>query len=66
MGLINPRPAMRGREERKVTSTLQAHDALMNEIAAAGVDRGEASNIAFAIVTSAKARKAIWRRKAVS
>jgi hypothetical protein len=63
MGIINPRPAMRCREERNIKATLAKHAEIWKEIYEAGVPMGKASQIAFDIVNTSAKRKKIWRAR---
>jgi hypothetical protein len=63
MGIVNPRPAMRAGEERRLRSTLQQHQELRTQIREAGAEDSVASKIAFDIVTTHAKRKAIWGAK---
>ena len=61
MGIINPRPAMRSREELLVRHALDLHAFLADMLTDTGMDRFIASRIAFNIVTTSKKRMKIWR-----
>jgi hypothetical protein len=61
MGIINPRPAMRRGEERRVKNVLERHAFLWHLMASQGVDHDEASHIAYTLVRTSKARQRIWR-----
>jgi hypothetical protein len=63
MGIVNPRPAMRAREERDLVATLRKHDELRRMIREAGIEDADASNIAFNIVSTRTARLKLWRKK---
>jgi hypothetical protein len=63
MGIINPRPAMRAREERNLRSTLGLHQMLRIMMREAGATDKDASKMAFDIIVSRAARKKIWRIK---
>jgi hypothetical protein len=62
MGIIVPRPAMRRREARRIKSALERHLEIMFILELGGVSHTFSSEIAFNIVTTSKARKAIWHR----
>lgn len=47
MGLINPRPAMRGRERRTTENKLRLHSEFMGRLEAEGMSHEEASRKAF-------------------
>lgn len=55
MGIVNPRPAMRCREERRVRNVLAKHHKLMTALEAEGMTREEASKKAYGIITRKKA-----------
>jgi hypothetical protein len=66
MGIVNPRPAMRSREERGIREKLAHHAAMLKLIlnAADGfIDPALASSEAARITGSRKGRKTIWRTK---
>ena len=63
MGIANPRPAMRSREERKVYSNLDRFAVLGKLMTDSGMHLLDASTIAFNIIITTKARKKIWRTK---
>ena len=51
MGIINPRPAMRRREERNIQQKLKQHTELMDKYVAEGMTPEDASRKAFNEVT---------------
>lgn len=57
MGLVNPRPAMRGAEERSVRRNLEAHAIRMNELIAQGMTPEAASKQALQDILGKKPRK---------
>jgi hypothetical protein len=61
MGIINPRPAMRRGEERRLHSTLAQHAELRKQIREAGASDEVASKIAFDIVNTRARRSKLWR-----
>lgn len=63
MGIANPRPAMRCREERGIHATLKHHAAMLDILTADGMPRNAADTIAMSITKTRKARKKIWRFK---
>jgi hypothetical protein len=66
MGIVNPRPAMRHREERGIHEKLAHHAALLKLIlnsADGYVDPAFASSEAARLTQTRKARKAIWKRR---
>ena len=54
-GLVNPRPAMRHREEQNTHKSLKRHKELMDKYMAEGMTKEEASRKAFQEVTKKKA-----------
>lgn len=69
MGIINPRPAMRRKEERGVVGVLQRHDELARHImaecwpSAARISYQLASGFAYHLVRTSGQRKKIWRMR---
>lgn len=57
------RPAIRAKEIRTVNTRLAQHKAIMDYLTAEGINSGDASAIAYAIVSTTQRRKAIWRPK---
>ena len=50
MGIINPRPAMRGRERRAIENRLRLHAEFTRRLEAEGFSRDEASRKAFDMI----------------
>jgi hypothetical protein len=66
MGIANPRPAMRHREERGIHGKLAHHSAMLRLIlnsADGSIDASLASHEAARLTQTRKARKAIWETK---
>lgn len=66
MGIVNPRPSMRGREERDVRASLTHHMAMLKLIvdAADGFIHPRLASVEAARLTQTrKARKTIWKTK---
>jgi hypothetical protein len=67
MGIANPRPAMRCREERGIHAKLAHHAAMMKLIlnaADGSIDPSVASHEAGRLTQTRKARKTIWKTNA--
>jgi hypothetical protein len=64
MGIVNPRPAMRRGEARKIREQLVAHAKMIQFLSDNGVsDIGLARHEAFAIVVSHAKRRKVWLRR---
>ncbi len=62
-GIINPRPAMRRREERNTHSALKQHKELMEQHIKAGLSKEEASKKAFEQVTKKPKGDGLFSKK---
>jgi hypothetical protein len=56
MGIVIPRPPMRGKERRTIEANLKRHHELMKQFEAEGLDRNEASSKAMQAMKAEKAK----------
>lgn len=62
MGIVNPRPAMRAGEARRILSSLQRH-ALLMELMQPELSKPDASKIAYMLIRTSGMRAVVWNRK---
>lgn len=63
MGIINPRPALRAKGNRDIINNLKRHSDLTVLLTASGINKEEASRLAYNILRTSKERKGIWKQK---